>query len=96
MALGPQQANAERNEPLVGRLFTEHPRSLGMSWLSHGAGALKIGGELIGAGLACMVHALVPGWFTQTAGKTVTRIHSHMVSRKAAAENPNDWPEYEI
>jgi hypothetical protein len=96
MALGRQQAKAGRNKPLVDRLFTGHPRSLGMSWLSHGAGALRIGGELIGAGLACVVHAVVPGWFTQTAGKTVTRIHHHMVSRRAGAENPNDWPEYEI
>ncbi len=96
MALGPQKTNAGREGTTVGRLFTEHPSSLGMSWLSHGVGALKIGGELIGAGLACLVHAVVPGWFTQTAGKTVTRIHSHMVSRKAGAENPNDWPEYEI
>jgi hypothetical protein len=96
MALGPQKANAGRKEPLVERLFTGHPRSLGMNWLGHGVGAVRIGGELIGAGLACMVHAIVPGWFTQTAGKTVTRIHSHMVSRKAGAENPNDWPEYEI
>ena len=96
MALGRQQAEARGKEPLVARLFTEHPRSLGMSWLSHGVGALKIGSELIGAGLACIVHAVVPGCFTQTAGKTVTRLHSHMASRKAGAENPNDWPEYEI
>ena len=78
------------------RLFTEHPRSLGMTWASHGAGAVKIGAELIGAGAACIVHAAVPGWFTETAGKTITRLHAHMISRRAAAANPNDWPEYEI
>ena len=58
---------------MIGRLFIEHPRSLGMSWLEHGVGAAKIGGEMIGAGAACMVHALVPGWFTETAGRTVDR-----------------------
>lgn len=77
-------------------LFTAHPRSLGMSWFGHGVGALKIGATLVGAGLACVVHALVPGWFTQTAGKTVTRLHDEMERRKAGAQNPNDWPEYEI
>ena len=80
----------------VARLFTDHPRSLGMSWADHGIGALKISGELIGAGVACAIHAVVPGVFTQTAGKTVTRLHDHMVKRKAGAANPNDWPEYEI
>ena len=44
-----------------------------MSWAQHGVGAVKIGAELIGAGCAAMVHAVVPGWFTETAGRTVTR-----------------------
>ena len=78
------------------RLFLEHPRSLSMSWAGHGIGAVKIGAELIGAGAACLVHAVVPGWFTQTAGKTVERLHDHMVKRKAGAANPEAWPDYEI
>ena len=80
----------------VHRLFVEHPSSLGMSWAGHGIGAVKIGAELIGAGCACLVHAAVPGWFTQTAGKTVERMHDHMLRRKAGASNPENWPEYEI
>jgi hypothetical protein len=78
------------------RLFIDHPRSLGMSWSEHGAGAIVIGATLVGAGIACLVHALVPGWFTQTAGKTVERMHDHMLHRKAGAANPESWPEYEI
>ena len=85
-----------RSKGPVGRLFLDHPRSLGMSWAGHGAGAVKIGGELIGAGLACMVHALVPALFTQTAGKTVTRIYDHIQQRKAGAQNPENWSDYEI
>ena len=81
---------------MLGRLFVEHPRSLGMSWLQHGLGAVKIGGEMIGAGLACIVHAIVPGWFSQTAGRTVDRLHQHMVRRRANAVNPDNWPDYEI
>ena len=80
----------------VKRLFLDHPRSLGMSWTAHGIGAVKIGAELIGAGVACIVHAIVPGWFTQTAGKTVERMHDHMHKRKAGAANPEAWPDYEI
>ena len=81
---------------LVDRLFVDHPRSLGMTWASHGAGAIKIGAELVGAGCAAIIHAVVPGWFTETAGRTVTRIHDHIQERKSAADNPNDWPDYEI
>lgn len=81
---------------LADRMFLEHPRSLGMNWASHGVGALKIGAELVGAGVACMIHALVPGWFTETAGRTVTGLHAHMMQRKAGAPNPENWPDYEI
>ena len=81
---------------VVDRLFLEHPRSLGMTWASHGSGAVKIGAELIGAGCAAMVHAVVPALFTETAGKTVTRIYDHIQSRKAGAANPESWPDYEI
>ena len=81
---------------LVDSLFTEHPRSLGMSWAGHAVGAVAIGARLIGAGAACLVHAIVPGWFTETAGRTITGMYDHMLQRRAGAANPNDWPEYEI
>jgi hypothetical protein len=92
-----EQPSIEKgNSGLVRRLFLDHPRSLGMSWAGHGAGAVKIGAELIGAGFAAIVHAIVPGWFTETAGKTVTRIYDHIQERKAGSDNPDNWPDYEI
>ena len=84
------------NSAVLGRLFFDHPRSLVMSWSQHGFGAIAIGATLIGAGAACLVHALVPGWFTQTAGRTVARMHDHMIRRRAGASNPENWPDYEI
>ena len=81
---------------IVDRLLFEHPRSLGMSWSAHGAGAVKIGFELLGAGTAALIHAAVPGWFTQSAGKTVSRIYNHIQSRRAGAADPESWPDYEI
>ena len=81
---------------MFGQLFRDHPRSLGMSWAEHGIGAVVIGARMVGAGLACIVHAAVPGVFTQTAGRTIMSLHDHMVSRKAGAANPEQWPDYEI
>lgn len=78
------------------RLFTDHPRKLGMGWAEHGVGAVRIGLQMIGAGAACIVHALVPGWFTETAGRTVVRLHHHMQQRRAGANDPQQWPDYEI
>jgi Family of unknown function (DUF6356) len=90
-----QHESANRSG-LADRLFLEHPRSLGMSWAGHGVGAVAIGVRLVGAGCACLVHAVVPGVFTQTAGKTVTKMYDHMARRKAGASNPENWPDYEI
>lgn len=81
---------------MLGRLFLEHPRALGMSWAEHGAGAVAIGARMVGAGLACIVHAVFPGLFTETAGRTVKDLYAHMARRKAGAANPHAWPDYEI
>lgn len=78
---------------MLGRLFTDHPKTLGMSWAGHALGAVRIGGEMIGAGTACLIHALVPGVFTETAGRTVVRLHDYMQKRRASTP---DWPDYEI
>ena len=90
------QEPANNRAGVAERLFLEHPRSLGMSWGGHGVGAVVIGAKLVGAGVACLVHAIVPGFFTQTAGRTVTRMYDHMAKRRAGAENPENWPDYEI
>lgn len=74
--------------------FTDHPRSLGMSWAQHGLGAIGIGARMIGAGAACLIHAIVPAWFTQTAGRTVESLAEQMHRRRVAGGN--DWPDYEI
>jgi hypothetical protein len=90
------QQDVERRGGIADRMFLEHPRSLGMSWVGHGVGAVAISARLIGAGCACLVHAVVPCLFSQTAGKTITDMHAHMIRRKAGAKNPENWPDYEI
>lgn len=88
-------ARNARRAGLANRLFREHPRALGMGWASHGIGAMRIGFRLIGAGAACLVHALVPGWHTETAGRTVQSLSEEMARRKAGSQR-DDWPDYEI
>ena len=90
------QHNAGHSGGFADRMFLDHPRSLGMSWAGHGIGAVAIGVRLVGAGIACLVHAIVPGVFTETAGRTVTHMYGHMQQRKAGAANPESWPDYEI
>lgn len=91
------QPNVEGDQGgTIDRLFLEHPRSLGMSWARHAGGAVKIGFELIGAGCAALVHAAVPGWFTDTAGKMVTKTYHYVQKRKADSAKPENWSDYDI
>ncbi|MCR9073878.1 MAG: DUF6356 family protein [Alphaproteobacteria bacterium] len=60
-------------------LFTEHPRSVGETYLEHMGVAASFGGRLLVAGLACMVHAVLPFLFTKTGSQAITELHNRMV-----------------
>ena len=49
--------------------FTAHPHSVGESYIEHLGFALKFGLKMTLAGLAAVVHALLPFLFITTAGK---------------------------
>jgi len=91
-----QHGNSGERAPAFRRLFTEHPSSLGMSWAQHGSGALKIGCQLIGAGCAAIIHAAVPGWFSETAGRRVTETYHYIQKIRAGSSSPENWSDYDI
>jgi hypothetical protein len=64
---------------ILENLFTDHPRSLGESYLQHQQHALTFGATMVVAGIACMVHALVPAFFETTGSRAVTRLYNRMV-----------------
>lgn len=88
--------SSSRQAGLFNRLFLDHPNSLGMGWAKHGAGAVKIGFQLIGAGFAALFHAAVPGCFTDTAGRTVTRTYNYIQKIRAESSKPENWSDYDI
>jgi uncharacterized protein DUF6356 len=66
------------------RLFVDHPRSVGESYLEHQRHAFGFGISLVAAGLACLVHAVVPGLFVRTGSQAITRLHDRMVVNRSA------------
>lgn len=85
------------------RLFLDHPRSIGEGYLEHARVAGRFGAEMVTGGLACLVHAAVPGLFARTASERVKSLYAQMRSRQPnLARQPLDhedsaWlPEYEI
>ena len=66
---------------MLRKLLLEHPEQIGETYTEHAAHATRIGLRMIGAGLACLVHALLPGLCVRTASRTVESITGLMQSR---------------
>ena len=71
-------------------LFTEHPASVGETYGQHMGVAFSFAGAMIGAGLACFVHGLLPFLFTSTGSRTIAALHDRMVVNRRRQSNP-DW-----
>jgi hypothetical protein len=63
------------------RLFTEHPDAVGESYFEHMHVALSFAVPLLTAGLAALVHAVLPFLCVTTASATVKRLHARMINR---------------
>lgn len=66
---------------MFGRLFLDHPRSVDESYFEHLLFAGGFAVRLIGAGLAALIHALIPCLFEKTAGNMIVRMHSKISNR---------------
>ncbi|HEX7760750.1 MAG TPA: DUF6356 family protein [Caulobacteraceae bacterium] len=64
--------------------FTHHPHSVGETYGEHLVAASRFAFVLLGAGLACLVHGLLPFLFEQTASGAVQRLNARMIARRAA------------
>lgn len=61
------------------RLFSEHPASVGETYLQHMGQAARFGTRLVFAGLACLVHSLFPFVFVRTARNAISDLYVRVV-----------------
>jgi hypothetical protein len=76
---GPSMYEPSLGASVRDRLFLVHPRSLGESYWEHQRHALEFGTLMVGAGIACLIHALVPALFVKTASQTIAHLHDRLV-----------------
>lgn len=72
--------------------FTRHPCEVGESYGEHLLHAGGSGLKLIGSGLACLIHAVFPFLFVDTASNTVRKMYRGISKRTDA---PN-WERHPI
>ena len=67
----------------MGRIsFTEHPASVGESYVEHFAMASSFGFTMIWAGLACLLHGVFPFLCERTGSRAIAALHRRMVTHR--------------
>ena len=61
------------------RTFTEHPASVGESYTEHLLRALYFGTRMMFAGIACLVHGVLPFLFVRTGSRAIAELNDRMV-----------------
>ena len=67
---------------LIGRLFTDHPKCVGETYLEHLGFAVAVAGTLFVAGAAALTHALVPALCQTNASRHIARLSSKVSPRQ--------------
>ena len=67
---------------MISKLFTDHPSSVDETYGEHFVMASGFGLRMIGAGLACLLHGLLPFLFVKTGSRAITQLHERMRRRR--------------
>ncbi|HEY0525149.1 MAG TPA: DUF6356 family protein [Stellaceae bacterium] len=69
--------------------FSEHPASVGESYVEHLGTAWSFAWRMLVAGCACVMHGLFPFLFVKTGSLAIRELHDRMVVNRTRASNPS-------
>lgn len=65
------------------RCFTAHPATVGESYGEHLVTATSFGSRMVLAGIACMLHGLLPFLFVRTGSRAVSELNAQLAARRS-------------
>ena len=65
--------------------FSDHPHSVGESYGEHLVTASSFGGRMVLAGIACMLHGLLPFLFVRTGSRAVSELNAQLIARRSGS-----------
>ena len=74
--------------PLLSRR-RQHLAENQVGYFGHMRFALGVGAQLLVAALACILHGILPGIFTDTASTAIRRLHAILAARHASPRQTN-------
>ena len=69
---------------MLDKLFLDHPADLGETYGEHMREASGFGLAMLGGGIACLIHAVVPGLFKTRGSATIAALHERLVRKRGA------------
>ena len=72
----------------IGSWFMAHPATVGETYGEHLVTATSFGCTMVLAGVACMLHGLLPFLFVRTASRTVAELNERMTAGRSARSVP--------
>lgn len=70
-------------------LFTEHPASVNETYIEHMGMASSFGFRMVGCGIACLIHGLLPFLFVTTGSNAIRELHGRMVTNRVTKPEPD-------
>ena len=77
---------------MAGNPFTQHPHEVGESYGHHLLNAGRFGLRMVAGGICCLIHAVLPFLFVNTASRTMAKLHRRMTGRADAV----NWERHPI
>jgi hypothetical protein len=76
----------------VFKAFTEHPDSVGETYLEHMGTAWSFARTLAAAAIACFLHGLLPFAFQTTASRRIRQLYDRMITHRVRKPAPDAQP----
>ena len=70
------------------RAFTEHPASVGETYTEHLVSAACFGTRMVLAGIACLVHGILPFVCVRTGSRAIAELNERMIANRGLALPP--------
>jgi hypothetical protein len=71
------------------RAFSEHPASVGETYIEHMGRAACFGVRMMAAGFACLVHAALPFLFVHTGSRAIAELNDRMIASRRTPPEPS-------
>jgi Family of unknown function (DUF6356) len=75
---------------MLDKLFMDHPRSVGETYVEHLDSAWSFGAHMVLAGFACLIHGIFPFLFKRTGSSAIRSLYNDMLMARSRVQASSD------